>query len=217
MKNLDEELEQVYDIKIPEPDLSRLDKFDEKLKKNKQKRKRIVMFRRLAVACAMVLVVTLSVLIPILNRPKEVVKYYGDNNTIQVDVTQDFVKDYINENLPNYNFIFEDCILDSQYAIYDKDTSSKLLALRLQIDKNSIPFTSISINIILDKNYIYSKHSTFVNGAVEEPLENKTIYSLEKNDGILYSMLTLIERETYNTYLQLSINDVEILNKFKQN
>lgn len=224
-KEFDKKIEEEFDKVFEQPSTSnerpsQSERFKNQLQKNKELRKNIIIFRSIAAMSCLVLIV-ISCLIPVwmkddeTSSPPEVIKYYGDNDIVQVEVSQDFVQEYINTNIPNYNFIFEDCELSDITAIYDKETKKSLLALNLKLDKNYTP-VKLTLNIVLNKNYTYSKHSYYIDTPNIEPLENKTIYTKEKVD-INYNLFVLIDRKTYNTYLNLNINDGEILNKFKQN
>ena len=218
MKKFEEDLAEYFETNIPEPNLSRIDKFDKLLEENKKHSIKMTYFRRIALSCMLILVIGISCMIPMFinkNNDTSPVRYYGDDDVIQVDVTDDFLRNYINENIPNYNFIFQDCNIISRYAIYDKETNSKLLALRLQLDKIDVPFTSVSMNIILNKNYTYSEHSTYVRDSIVEEVDDKKVYTTEHGDSFNYSLLCLIERQNYNTYLKLNIDDFELLEKFK--
>ena len=216
-QELERELEQAMNEVLPKPDPSRLDKFDGILERNKKLRPRIVVFRRTALACILILVATLSCLIPIWmnnNDDDPPVRYYGDDNTVKVELTQEFVQDYINKNISNYNFIFEDCSVSDILGIY-QETSTELLAISMLASKTDTPVI-ININIVLNKNYTYSDHSKYIKDAEVEELENMKIYTREFNN-VNYSLYTLIDRPTYYTYLVLNINDSEILSKFKTN
>ena len=215
MNNLEEELEQAFELEIPEPDLSKLNQFDSLLERNKNKRKKVVVFRRVAVACTLILL-CLACFIPLLKRDTEIVRYYGDENTTQISITQEFAYNYISENLPNYTFIFEDCTFQSLHGIYDKETETRLLAIDMVVQSNNIPYTTLDINIVLNKNYTYSKHSYYVDTTNVETIGNKKIYNKEVIDDN-YKLYTLIERNSYNTYLVLNVNDTAILEKFKEN
>ena len=215
MNNLEEELEQAFELEIPEPDLSKLNQFDSLLERNKNKRKKVVVFRRVAVACTLILL-CLACFIPLLKRDTEIVRYYGDENTTQISITQEFAYNYISENLPNYTFIFEDCTFQSLHGIYDKETETKLLAIEMVAQKNNIPYTTLDINIVLNKNYTYSEHENYVNTTDIELLDNMKVYNRENLEGN-YKLFVLIERINYNTYIELNINDTAILEKFKEN
>ena len=218
MKKFEEDLAGYFEANIPEPNLTRIDKFDKLLEENKKHSIKMTYFKRIALSCMLILVIGISCMIPMFinkNNDNPPVRYYGDNDVIQVDVSEDFIRSYINENIPNYNFIFDDCNIISKYAIYDKESNSKLLALRLQLDKIDVPFTSVSMNIILNKNYTYSEHSTYINDSNLEEINDTKIYTKEHGDSFNYSLLCLIERQNHNTYLKLNIDDFELLEKFK--
>ena len=164
--------------------------------------------------------ITISCFIPYWTKDKdpepEIIRYYGDDNTVQITLTEDFVKKYINTNLPNYNFIFEDCSVSDILGIYDEETSQELLALTFKANKLNTP-VMIEINIVLNKNYTYSEHNNFILNATTEKIDNKTIYSKQISVGIYTKYYYLFERPTYNTYLILNINDLDIINNFKEN
>ncbi len=234
MKDLEKELENAFEPNIPEPNLDDLKMFDSLLEENKKKKakhnkKSYIIFRRCAISCVLVLSVLITALLPVIilsNKDDNTTKYYGDNEVIKVETDASFVQDYFTNNLPNYTFILEDCEWHSGFAIYDKETEKKLLALSFKVENVVTPvpeiptFTiksEIEIDIILDKHYTFADHSKFVSDSTIEAVNNINIYSVTRQD-VKPKYYTLFERPKYNTYvLMTNIKDDDFLEKFKQN
>ena len=198
---------------------SQSERFKTQLQKNKATRTKVVLIRNLIATCFLLLI-CFSCLIPIWmnedNTPPKVVRYYGDNNTVKIQVTEEYLQNYINSNIPNYNFLFEEYEINYNLGTFDEETRENLLAISFTATKIGTPI-SLEITIVVNKNYTYSEHSNHITGATMQELENKRVYLREIEDSINPKTLILIDRPSYNTYIISNINDSGTINQFTQN
>lgn len=219
-KELDEKIVSYFESKIPEPDMESLERIKMKMQEDSKPKKSIKLnlFWRVFVSVACVIIILIPcILIPILykgdennpNGPAD--RYYTESETQKVSLEDDFVKNYINQNFSQYNFIFEDCESITAYGFYAE--SNKLMAINLVMFIKEI-YIDVEVNLIVDNHYTYSQDSTYRENTNITQFDGYKLYYKEIEGFYETKVYGLFEYDKYKTYVYLADIDENFFNKF---
>lgn len=185
-----------------------LNNLKNKVKNNKPNRIKNLWLKLTCSATVLCCLIALCIIIPLTLRPEPLYTY---TDLTQRELTLEYCQEYINDNFSKYTFIFDECDFSVSYGQYAKN---ELYILGLRGTKNNIPFTYLEFTLIINQNIDYPEKEDYIVGA--EIIEN-TEYVLYKKvmDGFQNQIIyALFDYDDYDLYLQLNINDEELLNKF---
>ncbi len=207
---------EIYDKEVPEPNTQILDTLISTTNQQKVKEKHSPKgFKRtiLALACLIILLVP-SILIPILLEkdapPDE--PYYSDDTLSQTRLTKDTTQELLLSHNAEYMFLLDECAYINSNAFYND--KNELIALTLKVEKNDIPFTSVYVVIAYSKFYDYKYHQDYINQAEKKEFSNVTLYENIIGEDFNIQYLRYFIYENYRVYLNLNIEDIDLIDKF---
>ncbi len=213
-KELENEINSYFDNKsIPQLDNAEKDRLKNKINENKNAKPcRYHLKLTSILACLLILIITPCIVLPLTLRQNK--KSYGDNQLSQTLLEREYVQDIISTKYPKYNFIFDDCKLQSMYGYFSPDKENKLLAMTFRLEKYDIPYTKCNAILVMEKNFIYSQHKNYILNAEITQTEDYKLYINKEISLISNRFLSLFEYKNYKLYLNFEINDQEFFEKF---
>lgn len=210
---IEKEIKEYYDNQnIPEIKKDNFVKLKVEMDKSFEKNRKFNRWKFATISLCSILILLISISIPFIIKYVNNDKYYSENGIIQNKIELNETRIYINENINQLNFIFDECQILYSYGYFDKD--NKLLALSINIEKNDIPFTNTTIDIVINKKYQFKMHETYTTNATITNHLDCTIYEkLVTNNNEEYKYV-LIDKKEYSIYLKLNIDDIEFIEKF---
>ncbi len=139
-------------------------------------------------------------------------KYYTDSTANQVNLEETFVKDYINTNYPQYNFIFEDCNVSVFAGYYDDEQN--LLALDLSFIKKDLPYSNIKFMLVEQRNFDCSERDNFVESAEITINDKYKLYKTLNETFYNTTIYGLFEYKSFSIYLTIDRSDFDYFEKF---
>ena len=210
---IDEKLEDYYKNKpIPQLDEQTKEKLRDKIRQNQANaRPRKNMFKKLSIlATCLILILIPCIVLPIALKPE---KYYKDNNVTQTELTTEYVTSYINENFEQYNFIFSECEVTYTYGIYSTDTN-ELLSINIELFKLAPPFSTIKIDLVVNKNLELSKYESYFADSEVITNDNYTMYKKTIETLLDTKIWACLEFNNYELYLEIDRLDEDFFNMF---
>lgn len=223
-RNLEKEIRANYEKRLQAPEMTpqMLEKWHNRVVENAQQNKNtkrvpspLVLWQKLAIVFCCIVMLLPCILVPTLWPKPET--YYGDDEVEQVDLTVEYAQEYIQQNYDQYSFVFDDCEVEYSFG-YRETKSSRLVAISMKLNKIDVPFTSLELNLIVDKRYKY-KYEDNYKSKVEATVNVDYIF-YRKDEEEMYSVriFVLLEYKNYKLFLnfksQYGIKDEEFLEKF---
>jgi len=214
-EELDEKIRNYFESQIPEPDMEALARIKSKFQEQPVPSRRFnfnLFWKSFVAAICFIAVILPCILIPVLSKSdSNNDRYYTENDVQRVELQKDFMETYINQNYPQYNFIFEDCDFNGGFGYYAEN--NRLMALSLEMIRKVI-YIDVTINIIVDNHYYFSADSTYKNQATITNREGHKLYYKEVENFYETTIYGLFEFKDYSLYLMLSDSDNTFFNKF---
>lgn len=185
-----------------------LNNLKNKVENNKQSRRKNFWLKLTYSTTALCCLIALCVILPLTLRPEQLYTY---TDLTQRELALEYCQEYIEQNFPKYDFIFDECDFSVSYGQYAKD---ELYILGLRGTKSNIPFTYLEFTLIINQGINYPEKEDYIVGAeiiekAEYVLYKKVMDSFQNQ--IIYA---LFDYDGYDLYLELNIDDEELLNKF---
>ena len=221
-EKLSQELEQYYEsIEVPELSEEKKEELRNLVAQNKPKRKRITLWRKItAVASAMCLIALIIIPTVIMlnkndnpqNPPTNPPIYYGDDEATKVQHTLEETQNIVNTFFSKYNFMFTDLTYVTSTGFYHPEDNT-LLALQIYFNESEIPYTSVEVNIIASKQFVYADKILYTTNAEHTITSEYEMYKLYQLD-LIEMMSGYIIYPDHEIYIDLArINDT-LFNKF---
>ena len=122
-EELDEKIRNYFESQIPEPDMEALARIKSKFQEQPVPSRRFnfnLFWKSFVAAICFIAVILPCILIPVLSKSdSNNDRYYTENDVQRVELQKDFMETYINQNYPQYNFIFEDCDFNGGFGYYE--------------------------------------------------------------------------------------------------
>jgi len=219
MSKIENEIEEYFEEKeIVELSLEKQNELKNLVKQNKKRRK-ISKLKRLSYITAsicLVFLVTLPI-INLINKPSNPTNpptiYYGDNEATKTDLQVQDAQLIISQNYPQYNFIFDEFNFVSLVGFYHPENNS-LLALQIQAQEISIPYTLIEINLIVSNQFIFSAKDTYTNNATYSETEDYKMYKKSTQNMLEEFLKGYIIFDNYELYLNFNLINEPLFNEF---
>ena len=211
MNKLDEDLKSYFkENPIPQLDEQSLAELRQQVANNKRNKAKVRQKWITLMATCLVVLLVPAILLPILLRP---VKYYKDTDVTQTEVTATFAQEYVNTNYSQYNFVFEECELTYSYGIYSAD-KNELLSLNLEFFKLEVPFSTLKLDIIVNKNLELNKYELIKTDSTKTQTQEYVLYKKESEKYNLITYSGLVEFKTYSIFIEINESDLDYFNKF---
>lgn len=168
-------------------------------------------FKRIAIATTCFAIIFISVLIPILNNKNPV--YYSDIKTNEQSLSLENAQELISQNYSKYTFIFEDFTILKIRGVYSND-ENKLLGVRIEGEKNDIPFSTLNFCLAINKNYIPTEREDYLFESEREDKGEYILHKKEKSDLLDTILYGVMDYKTYTLYIRITAEDYEMYNNF---
>lgn len=207
-----------FDQNIPEPKQENIDKLIERMRnmppktEQKTQKKPFAKWKFALVTCLVFVLMVPAIVLPIVLRPEEE-KYYTSSDVTRVDLTNDFVTNYIDQNYSQYNFIFDDTTIDFVYGYYTDD-NNKLVDIKLNLIKQDVPFTEIYFEIVVNKHFTINNKNRYTHEAEITTNANYTLYEKTIENVGSATYLKYFEYSNHEVYLEMNLEDLEFFNNF---
>ena len=211
---LDKCVKDYFDNEIPEPDENDVEKLKQNLRISKAKNKKILGFKKFAIAMIVVLILIPSIALPMILREDDRI-YYRDDDLERVIMEKNDAKDVIFDNYSIYQGIFDLCNLNNAYGYYSKD--NKLISIQYYLERNEMPFTSLTLQIDLTNYYLNPNKDIYKLNSDKTEYKKYVVYEKVINEIDTTTVMKLIIFKSYSVYLNLSLEDSDIINMFIQN
>lgn len=229
----DKELETAvynYFDEVPEPNQQILEELKIKMhKRTKSTNKKFHKKLRLAlVSCMLVLLIIPAVAISIVwnksdpstptspsTPPVKEEIYYSDSTLTMIDLMSEELDGILIGEYSKYATLLEDYTINFIRGYYGEDDT--LVYLKVDVDKNNIPFTKAELHIVFVENYEHEYSDYFENDAEFIQHNNCKLYEVIYDADFRKIYYKYMEFEDYKVYLQLDKQDSSIINAIVQN
>lgn len=227
-KELETKIYNYFANETPEPNQKILDELKIKMhqRATTSTKKSYKKFRLALVSCIVAILLIPAVTLPFVwknllpsgseNPPptKEEI-YYSDSNLTMLDLAPETLNEILVGEFSKYVSLLEDYTIRMSRGYYSEDKI--LVYLNLDINKNTIPFTTVKLNIVFVENYEH-KYSDFFKDVSEfTQYEYCKLFETDVNSGYKKVYYKYLEFDDYKVYLQLDKKDSSIINTIIQN
>lgn len=200
-----------YDAKIPEPDENELNILKDKLRQQKNyKSNRKLPLKNIfigAVSCLLIVLISIFLFLP----KKE--KYFLESDLEMVELNQTDAVNLLAEHFNEYKHIFDICELNSAFS-YNSTNNNEPITIKYRLTKNDIPYTSIYLQIDLEKYFINNNTNLYKLDAEISNYSNFTLYEKTINEVNNENYMKFLDFGNYRIFLNLNIDDSEIFDIF---
>lgn len=214
MEELEEQINSYFkDEEIPQLSKQEINRLENKVAENKKNHSHISFIRLCSlIACMLIILITPAIVLPLTLKPH--LRYYGDYELERVELEQSYIEDVISSEFSKYNFIFDDCDMQSMYGYFTPDKNKKLLALDISFIKNSIPYTKCDFCLVIENNFKYSHHGEYIKNSEVIIKDEYTLYKKVVENILDTDIIALFEYDNYSLYLTLNRKDNNFFEKF---
>ena len=221
-KNIKHKIDSYFSKDLPDPDMALFDQIKAKIPEQKvkvQNRGLSLKFRWLISCFTLVAIILPSILIAnffhpnkkITITPTEVPKrYYTSGEVNKIEITNEEINNYINDNFPKYSFIFDECNIQDTFKYEFEDN---IVEVSLVATEKVSPLR-INFYLITDNYYNYDDDSAYRSNAVIEEKEDYTLYYTELVNMYFTTVYELFKYENYRLYINFNYKDESVINKF---
>lgn len=227
-QKLEQELEQyLNNIEVPDLNIEKQQELRKLVEQNKQKSKRITLWRRITAVASAVCLIALMIIPTVFllnkneNPPSQPPSpptnntpiYYGKAEATKTPHSLQETQEIISTKFPKYNFIFSDLVFYEATGFYNPENNS-LLALKILLDETTAPFTRVEIHLIASEQFIFDNKILYTEHANYTKTNEYEMYKLVYQDDFTEYERGYIIFEDHEIYVNLDkINDV-LFNKF---
>ena len=228
----DKELESVvynyFDNEVPEPNQKILDELKIKMhqRTTTATKKSFKKFRFALASCIVVILLIPAVILPFMwnnlfpSDPEapptmEEEIYYSDSNLTMVDLTPEELNSILSGEFSKYATLLEDYTINLARGYFGEN--DVLVYLKLEINKNIIPFTIAELNIVFVENYEHEYSNFFKEVSEFTQYENCKLFETDLNSSYKKVYYKFLEFDDYKVYIQLDKKDSSIINTIIQN
>ena len=208
---LNKSIKNYFDNEIPEPDDAELEKLKYQLRTQKAKNTKLQTFKKFALAMVVLLILIPSIALPIVLK-KEDQHFYRDDELEKIDLQYEDAKNIISNNYSEYLGVFDICDLGYAYGYYAEN--NKLISIDYSFVKTDLPFITLTLQIDLTNYYDNANKSKYKYMANVKNDSNYTLYEKEVETNLDKAYLKLLEFKDHTVYLNLNVEDSDILDIF---
>ena len=208
---LNKSIKNYFDNEIPEPDDAELEKLKYQLRTQKAKNTKLQTFKKFALAMAVLLILIPSIALPIVLK-KEDQHFYRDDELEKIDLQYEDAKNIISNNYSEYLGVFDICDLVNAHGYYADN--NKLISIDYSFVKTNLPFITLTLQIDLTNYYDNANKSKYKYMANVKNDSNYTLYEKEVETNLDKAYLKLLEFKDHTVYLNLNVEDSDILDIF---
>lgn len=227
-KELETKIYSYFDNEVPEPNQKILDELKIKMHQRtttftKKSSKKL---RLALVSCVVVILLIPAVTLPFVwnnlfpsgfetpNQTEEDI-FYSDSNLTMVDLTVETLSSILVGEFSKYATLIEDCTINFARGYYGEN--NVLVYLELDINKNTVPFTKVKLNIVFVENYEHKYNEYFKNVSEFTQYNNCKLFETIHKAGYRNNYYKFFDFDNYKVYLLLDKQDSSIINAIVQN